>query len=74
MSAIQSYIIKLETELAQLRARERKIIDQAWGEALEDGSVPSTKLQDKIIAAVDAHGQSGSTADPAHLPHGPSDD
>ena len=35
----------------------RKVIDQTWGEALEDGSVPSTKLQDKIIEAV-GHQQS----------------
>ncbi len=40
-------------EIERLRARERRIIDETWGEALEDGSVPSTKLQDKIIAAVD---------------------
>ena len=32
--------------------RERHIIDATWGEALMDGSVPSTKLQDKILAAV----------------------
>lgn len=30
----------------------RSVIDATWGEALEDGSVPSTKLQDKILAAV----------------------
>jgi len=41
-------------ENCALRARERKIIDETWGEALEDGSMPSTKLQDKIIAAIDA--------------------
>lgn len=30
----------------------RAVIDQTWGEAMEDGSVPSTKLQDKIMDAV----------------------
>ena len=32
----------------------RKAIDVTWGYALEDGSVPSTKIQDKIIATVRA--------------------
>lgn len=49
----------LRAEIERLRARERKIIDETWGEALEDGSMPSTKLQDKIIAAVDALEQEG---------------
>lgn len=47
---------KLRQENERLRGREemmlREAIDQAWGEALEDGSVPSTKLQNKIMAAI----------------------
>ncbi len=47
-SAIEGY----EAEIVRLQARERAIIDHAWGYACGDGSVPSTKIQDKIIAAV----------------------
>ncbi len=35
-------------------AMVRTAIDVAWGYALEDGSVPSTAIQDKIIARVRA--------------------
>jgi hypothetical protein len=49
--------VAAQAEIERLRAdREsyaRRVIDETWGEALEDGSVPSTKLQDKILAAVD---------------------
>lgn len=50
----QSYMDKIESDakvIAALRKRERAIIDQAWGYACGDGSVPSTEIQDKIIAA-----------------------
>ena len=30
----------------------RRIIDETWGEAMEDRSVPSTKLQNKILSKV----------------------
>jgi hypothetical protein len=39
--------------IAALRARERAIIDYTWGYACNDGSVPSSKIQDKIIAAIE---------------------
>lgn len=45
-------ISRLEAQVAALRARERSIIDHTWGYACGDGSVPSTKIQDKIIEAV----------------------
>ena len=32
----------------------RKVIDVTWGYALEDGSVPSTDIQNKIIARLNA--------------------
>ncbi len=32
----------------------RAAIDATWGEALENSSVPSTKIQDKIIATIRA--------------------
>ena len=32
----------------------RKVIDVTWGMALEDGSVPSTDIQNKIIARLNA--------------------
>lgn len=57
----------LRAEIERLRARERKIIDETWGEALEDGSMPSTKLQDKIIAAVDALEQEARKDEPSEV-------
>lgn len=49
---------RAEAERDAMREREdkllRAVIDETWGQALEDGSVPSTKLQDKIIAVVRA--------------------
>lgn len=48
---------ELSVEIERLRARERRIIDETWGEALMDGSVPSTKIQDKILARINAADQ-----------------
>jgi hypothetical protein len=58
-------IVELQTEAVQQRNELdaawqdaewmlRKAIDVTWGYALEDGSVPSTKIQGKIIATVRA--------------------
>lgn len=38
-------------ENQDLRAMARRAIDIAWGRALEDGSVPSSKIVDEIIGA-----------------------
>lgn len=43
-------VVAIDDTASMLRAA----IDEAWGIALEDGSVPSTKIQDKIIAAARA--------------------
>ena len=52
--AYRARLATSENEIKHLLAREdrllRAAIDAAWGEALEDGSVPSTKKQDWIIA------------------------
>lgn len=42
----------------------RKVVDVTWGEALEDGSVPSTKIADRLIATAWQHQRAEAMAGP----------
>jgi hypothetical protein len=51
--ALAMEVIRMAVPI-NLEMHVRRIIDVTWGIALEDGSVPSTDIQNKIIARLNA--------------------